>query len=331
MKVAILTVEFPPDCIGGVSAWSSDMALALVEAGHSVEVFTKKRSHTHEHDQALPFQVTRVRGRSWAKWGSLWMQIALWKRLHQFDIILAANWSLTTRIHTHKGLCLSFHGSDISTLSTAPPDLQRLTRSCHRLFPVSDFLRRELIRLGCVDDKDPRVSILPMPLNLPDHQARHRGEHLICVARPTDRKGIDRAIKIAAATHRKLELIGPKSGPPGTVAYGTLPRRQTLEKVAKAQAILLTPRLRQDGRGGEGLGLCILEAASLGVPAIGCDTGGVIEALGPGLVLSDPDRPDGTAINTWLNEANRGVEALAWVKQHHGARHTVQCLEEALG
>ena len=128
-----------------------------------------------------------------------------------------------------------------------------------------------------------------MPLTLPDYQERHRGEHLICVARPTDRKGIDRAIKIAAATRRKLELIGPQAGPPGTVAYGILPRRQTLEKVAKAQAILLTPRLLSDGRGGEGLGLCIIEAASLGVPAIGCDTGGVVEALGPGLVRNDPD------------------------------------------
>jgi len=330
MKVALLTIDFPPGMIGGVSAWSHDMAWALHRAGHSVDVYAKTVGDTCEHDDTLPFNVTRVRGRSWARWGSLWMGLATQRRLMAYDLVLSASWALCSKLKPHPRLCVAFHGSEITTLQEAPTSLRALSARCHRLFPVSEFLQRELIRLGCLDDSASRSTVLPMPLSLDTQPQTQRGSHLICVARPTDRKGIDRAIAIAKATGRTLKLIGPKSGPPGTEAYGILPRQQTLKEVASAHAILLTPRPLADGRGGEGLGLCLLEAASLGVPAIGCDTGGVAEALGPGLLLNDPDHPDGPAINAWLAQSDRGAEALAWVQTKHGPTRAVETLEAVL-
>ena len=103
-----------------------------------------------------------------------------------------------------------------------------------------------------------------------------------------------------------------------------------MEIVSRSAAIVLTPRLTENGRGGEGLGLCLLEAAARGAPAIGCDTGGVSEAVGPGLLLSDPDHPDGAQINAWLSQADRGEQARAWVTTHHGPGRSVAVLEGAL-
>ena len=330
MKIAILTFDFPPHRIGGVSAWSMDMAMALFQAGHEVDVFTKSNGDTHEHDMGLSFCVHRIRGRSWQRWGAWWMKLATWRTLRHFDAVLCAHWTLATRLGHHPALCLTFHGSDITTLEQPPPALKSLTSRCHRLWPVSLFLQDELLRLDCIESGDHRTSVLPMPLPLPKLKPVPKGEHLVCVARPTERKGIDRAIKIAAATGRDLELIGPSDGPPGTLALGPLSRQDTLKRIARSRAILLVPRVGVNGRGGEGLGLCLLEAASLGIPAIGCDTGGVIEAIGPGLILPNPDEPDGKAINAWLDDHQRGQAAREWVGEHHGPDKAVQHLETAL-
>ncbi len=93
---------------------------------------------------------------------------------------------------------------------------------------------------------------------------------------------------------------------------------------------MLTPQTDGAGLGAEGLGLVLLEAASLGVPAIGCDVGGVSEAIGPGLILEDPDHPNGEQINRWLGDAARGQAAKEWVQKNHGPHACVSAIERVV-
>ena len=68
MNWLLITLDFPPGYIGGVAAWADDLARALVGRGHSVTVLAKATGGTREHDAALPFDVVRMRGRSWGRW-----------------------------------------------------------------------------------------------------------------------------------------------------------------------------------------------------------------------------------------------------------------------
>ena len=54
------------------------------------------------------------------------------------------------------------------------------------------------------------------------------------------------------------------------------------------------------------------------------------EAVGPGLILEDPDKPDLDAIRALLEDPEAGTRAHAWVKQTHGPAQTRTVLEEVL-
>ncbi len=233
-KIVLLTLDFPPAFIGGISAWSSDLADALHASGHAVTVVAKATGNTIDYDSKKPYTIVRARGRSWSKWQSMWMRWAARGHIQENTLVIAATWKLLPHalpMIQKRGavLCTAFHGSELTTLVRPNKDLERVITASTHLFPVSAFLGRELQRLGCVLDNDPRVSVLPMPLQTKPKVTAYSGEHLICVARPTARKGIERAIQIAKATGRHIHLIGPTSGPEGTTAHGPLNRVQTLQ------------------------------------------------------------------------------------------------------
>ena len=330
----LLTLDFPPHFIGGVSAWSHDLANSIAQDGVNITVLAKRTGDTHAHDHALPYPITRVWGRSWNNWQAVWMRLALRTKLSSDTTIIAATWRLATHItkqiqRTGSQLGVAFHGSEITHLESAPTELQRVVDAAHALFPVSNFLKSELVRLQLVTPDDPRLHVLPMPLDTEFTKVKTHSDTLICVARPTDLKGTDRAVKLAQAMGRTLHLVGPENAPEGCVAHGTLSREQTLQLMEKSAACILLPRTLTTGRGAEGLGLSLLEAAVRSVPSIGCATGGVPEALGPGLLLSDPDLPNGPLVNQWLEHPQRGQEAREWVRKTHGPTHTLRTLQRA--
>jgi len=333
-RYLLLTVDFPPDFIGGVSAWAHDLATGIAQSGASISVFAKRTGNTKTHDDALPYGVDRIRGRSWNRWQALWMRLALHRKLTQNTTVIAATWRLATHItqqieHTGAKLGVAFHGSEITHLETAPRELHRVVDAAHALLPVSQFLKDELIRLQLVTHDDPRLHVLPMALNTEFKPQETRSKELICIARPTELKGIDRAVKLAHALGRTLHLVGPENAPTGCIAHGTLPREQTLTLLAKSAACVLLPRTLENGRGAEGLGLALLEAAVRGVPSIGCSTGGVPEALGPGLLLTEPDEPNVSTVQQWLEHPGRGQAARDWVCNVHGPTHALSALTRA--
>ena len=80
--------------------------------------------------------------------------------------------------------------------------------------------------------------------------------------------------------------------------YGSIESSGCRETTASARAVLLLPEVDTDGMGAEGLGLCLLEAANVGTPAIGCRVGGVPEAVGPGLLI-DPEKLDSRSFDSF--------------------------------
>ena len=200
-NVLLLTLDFPPTFIGGISAWSSDLADALHQAGHSVTVIAKKDGDTTKYDKEKPYTIIRAKGRSWAQWQHLWMRLASGKHIGEDTLVVAATWPLVGAIlplirRRKAQLAIAFHGSEITTLHAPTKTFVRILEAATLLLPVSNFLRTELIRLGC-DSEDDRLRVLPMPLHVSLPKNDRKRQNLICVARPTSRKGIERAIKIA--------------------------------------------------------------------------------------------------------------------------------------
>jgi glycosyltransferase involved in cell wall biosynthesis len=95
-------------------------------------------------------------------------------------------------------------------------------------------------------------------------------------------------------------------------------------------ATVLLPRVDVDGTGAEGLGQVLVESALRGTPGIGCATGGVSEAVGPGLVLEDPDDPDLERVRALLADPAAGRRSREWAVAEHGPDRAVARLMEAL-
>jgi phosphatidylinositol alpha-1,6-mannosyltransferase len=334
----VVTVDFPPAFTGGIAAWAQDLALALYGAGEAVTVLARGGADTAAADAALPFPVIRMAGRSWGSWQGTWALLQAGPHLGPGVIAVAATWRLATGLAAFTRalgarLVVAFHGSDLSTLRSAPAALRRVVEGADALTPVSAFLREELVRLGLAAD---HAQVLPMPLALPPARLGS-GEGLALVCRLTPLKGVDRARRLAQALGEPLTVVGDGparallEGQPGVRLLGARPRVEALRVMAGARAVLLLPETDGQGMGAEGLGLCLIEAAAQGVPVIGCRTGGVPEATGPGLLLEDPDHPDLAAVRRFLDDPAAGLRAHAWAHGAHGASRSTAVLRALVG
>ena len=135
----LITQDFPPGFTGGIASWAADLALTLSAAGHTVTVLARRTGQTTDADAAWPFEVVRVRGRSWGRLQGLWMALAAWPRLDAQTRVICATWRLATGIaHSLRGaqLGVAFHGSDLTRLTAAPAGLERVVKAAAALLPV---------------------------------------------------------------------------------------------------------------------------------------------------------------------------------------------------
>lgn len=338
MSWLLLTQDFPPTFTGGIANWADDLATALSEAGERVVVLARATGDTRLHDQSCPYKVVRMHGRSWGRFQGLWAGLHAVGRVSRATRIVAATWPLATGIlplvrATGAWLGVACHGSDLTRLRECPEGLQKVAERADAFLPVSRFLAGELDRLG-VSEAVPR-QVLPMPLQIPVDPVIGRRSGLVMLARLTPLKGLDRSVSLAQGLGMKLTVIGDGparaavSGSGSLTMMGRLPREDAMRHLARARGCVLLPRTDRDGTGAEGLGLCLLEAAARGTPVIGCRTGGVPEAVGPGLLLDDPDRPALKRVRTFLLDPRSGEQARAWVKATHGPEAAVAALRAA--
>ena len=342
MKVHLVSVDFPPERDGGVASWAEDLGRALVGAGADVVVYTRSAPKTRAYDAALPFPVVRMVGRSWGRWQAQWVAAQVGWRLRHGDRLLFSTWPAGAILGPWAAgrgvkVGVAFHGSELTRLHAPPEALTRLLRVATACLPVSDFLSARLRALGG------RGRPVPMPAPASAELPRAEGQGLIVVARLNPLKGVERAVRLAAALGWPLEIGCDGPSRPRVEALvdqlgadvtlvGRRPRAEVLQRLRGKAACMLLPHVEPDGSGAEGLGLCLLEAMGQGTPAIGNATGGVPEALGPGLLLADPDDVQGaaTTIRAWLKDGGRGAEGHAWVRAHHGPERAAAAVLEAL-
>ena len=343
MSTLLVTLDFPPAFTGGVASWAEDLAGALHRAGEPVTVLARATGDTAASDRARPYPVRRMPGRSWARHQGLWALLSGLPRLGAGrDLrVIFATWPLASLLGPAAAAAgasvgVAFHGSDLTRLPAPSPAFRRAIGAATALLPVSGFLASELGRLGAPTE---RARVLPMPLPLPDAPGP-RGEALLCVARLTPLKGVERAIGLARRMGRPLVVVGegPELARLRAAAEGTATTflgrlsREDIQGIPAAAALLL-PRADADGSGAEGLGLTLIEAAARGLPAIGCDTGGVREAVGVGLVIARPDDPDAadlSAAAALLVDPSAGARARAWAAATHGPEACLTALDRAL-
>lgn len=305
----LVTTDFPP-LDGGVATWAEATAGALRAAGEQVVVYAPRRLGAAG--------VTPLWGRAWARWAHAWVALQVLPRVRAGDRVLCATWPLATSLLGRADASVVFHGSDLARPALTP-GLDAVKRSA-RLFPVSRFLGG---LLGATHH------VLPAPIG-PQRRAAP-GDALLAIARLGPLKGVDRAIRLAAANGRPITVVGdgPARGDLEALASRLGVRATFTGRVPRSEipwdghhAALLLSRLDVDGSGAEGLGLVLLEAASRGIPTVGSTTGGVPEAAMH--VLADDALADGAPLPDFAPDARDA--AVQFVLDRHGPEKTVATL-----
>lgn len=270
MNFRLFTPEWAPRR-NGIATFTGGLARALHAAGHGVEV------HARAPSLAASFPVHAMPGRSWARWSGAWGWLAS-RALRRGEIPFFSTWPLAA--WTRFPSLVAWHGSDLTRAATAPGREQVAARAVN--LPVSAFLASQLPR---------HRAVLPAPID-PLPLAR-RGDRLLVISRLVETKGVDTALRYAAAASRPVTVVGEGPSEPALRALAASLRVDATFLPADAEppfdgchALLQFSRPYPDGSGAEGLGLVCLEAAARGIPSIATRCGGLAEAAD--LVTDDP-------------------------------------------
>jgi len=309
---------------GGVATWTARVVAHLRGRGDEVQVFARHRS-------GLPPGTHGLRQPSFARWGFVGHTLAHLKEPRP-DVCLATTWHVAPL--RHRGLVVC-HGSDVVSPALWPARRRRVLGRA-RVAAVSRYLAGVARREGAG-----AVAILPAPIAAAGQPRAMPAVHRWGWAgRMVPGKGGERFVRMVAearvsavmlgdgplrgAWQHLADRLGARVSFPGWIAADTL--AAALEPLA----LLALPAERRSDGGEEGLGMALIEAAARGVPVVGVRVGGIPEAVGPGLLLDDPDDPAASAaqMRAWLTP-ERGAEAWEWVRREHGPERTVQALLRA--
>jgi glycosyltransferase involved in cell wall biosynthesis len=304
MNFRLFTTEWAPRR-NGISTFTQGLARALHAAGHGVHV------HARAPLPADPFPVHPMPGRSWSRWSGAWGWLAS-RALAPGEIPFFSTWPLAT--WTRFPCLVAWHGSDLARPAGAPGRDDVAARAVN--LPVSAFLASKLPR---------HHAVLPAPID-PQPRAR-RGERLLVICRLVETKGVDTALRYAAAVARPITVVGEGPLEPELRSLAaslgvdaTFLPADTDPPFDGTYALLQFSRPYADGSGAEGLGLTCLEAAARGIPSIATRCGGLPEVAD--LVLDDPL----AEVETQLPTPRQVQERLA---ARHGTDRAVRALVEA--
>ncbi|HHO51508.1 MAG TPA: glycosyltransferase [Deltaproteobacteria bacterium] len=332
MRWVLLTDDHPPRA-GGVAAFVDRVGAGLVRRGHTVAVFARRVPGLRI---APGTALTPVSGPSFGRYAGRWLGLRATRAILEADRVLATTWicgTFAARLPTP--LHVIAHGSDVTRPPLRPAAFGRVWAAAHGRHALSAFLA------GVLRGRGIEAGILAAPVDAAPQpiRAERRGCYGL-IARATPLKGGDRFVRLVAAAGVRGVVVGDgpelgawraladRLGAPITFT-GALAPAQVAAVLRTLDLVCLLPRAAPDGSGAEGLGLVLIEAAAQGVPAVGCATGGVPEAVGPGLILDDPDDPGACAeaVRSWWRP-DRGAEAWAWCRASHGVDRGIDTLLE---
>jgi colanic acid/amylovoran biosynthesis glycosyltransferase len=251
-----------------------------------------------------------------------------------------------------------FHAYDLSVfLRERGRDAYReLFRDAARLLPITDYWRRELVRLGA----DPRkVEVRRMGVDLDPSAFRARTIEpggpleLVSIGRLVEKKGFGVAIEALSrirselprpvAYHvigdgpmrSELEGLARKHGLDDTVVFHGEKARADVARLLDTMHVLLVPSVTAQNGDVEGLPMVLLEAMARGLPVVASDHTGIPEAIqhdATGWLVPERD-PDalGKAILNVARHPERWHEVATAARRLVETRHDLKRLSHELG
>lgn len=208
-------------------------------------------------------------------------------------------------------LVVSCRGQDIGLLARSPSAARaRLFEQARAFLARSEFMREELVRMGCPVAKArvlrSGVNVQSLPFAPRVHPGRPERVTLLAVGRLTAKKGLDDAIRAFARLPRgpvlrivgdgpdrlRLRALAADLGVAGDVSFtGALPRAAVILEMLNAHLFLLPCKSGPDGDH-EGIPNTLKEAQATGMPVVATRHAGIPECVedgASGLLASEGD------------------------------------------
>lgn len=365
MRLCLVTPHYPPE-IGGIQSYSEALAQRFAAKFPGFFVATVPARAPAAAGPSAAEVIRLGSAVDSLAFSSVWT-LAHLCRQRQIDVALACHWSAAASLalcRRYTGyprrIVTAVHGKELvhRPLAVVPPAQwlhdalrRRALAASDRLLPVSQCIAGKLRQRGLPNERLHVVnngvdSALFAPGDSAAAKQRlgmHRRRVLLTVSRLVERKGIDRCLQAVASLRQRLpDLLyvvvgdGPDRQRLQAIAaglgldrhvrfVGSVLHEQTVPYFQACDAFVLC--VREKPGDFEGFGLVYLEAGACGKAVIGCDSGGVADAvrhLDNGLLLQD-DTPQSiaAAAATLLQSdtalAHRlGASGLAYARQHAG-------------
>lgn len=237
-----------------------------------------------------------------------------------------------------------FHGADISRrhiLEEHKLDYVNLFRQSELMLPISNLWKNKLIEMGCPPEKIhvTRMGIEPEKFNFQPRQAFHSPLRIVSVARLTEKKGLDVAVKASAILKQRggqfqYTIIGngdqdemmrdfiAREGMEDCVSMpGFKPQEEIRRALSEADIFLLPSKTAADGDM-EGIPVALMEAMAVGLPVVSTFHSGIPELIENNVSgwLVEEDDPEALA-ETLLKLSQGEVDVAPVVA---AARHKVE-------
>lgn len=237
-----------------------------------------------------------------------------------------------------------FHGADISRrhiLEEHKLDYVNLFRQSELMLPISNLWKNKLIEMGCPQEKIhvTRMGIEPEKFNFQPRQAFQTPLRIVSVARLTEKKGLDVAVKASAILKQRggqfqYTIIGngdqdemmrdfiAREGMEDCVSMpGFKPQEEIRRALSEADIFLLPSKTAADGDM-EGIPVALMEAMAVGLPVVSTFHSGIPELIENNVSgwLVEEDDPEALA-ETLLKLSQGEVDVAPVVA---AARHKVE-------
>ncbi|QZX96894.1 colanic acid biosynthesis glycosyltransferase WcaL [Pantoea alfalfae] len=237
-----------------------------------------------------------------------------------------------------------FHGADISRrhiLEEHKLDYVNLFRQSELMLPISHLWENKLIEMGCPPDKIhvTRMGIEPEKFNFQPRQAFHTPLRIVSVARLTEKKGLDVAVKASAILKQRggqfqytiigngdqdemmRDFIAREEMEDCVSMPGFKPQEEIRRALSEADIFLLPSKTAADGDM-EGIPVALMEAMAVGLPVVSTFHSGIPELIENNVSgwLVEEDDPEALA-ETLLKLSQGEVDVAPVVA---AARHKVE-------
>lgn len=237
-----------------------------------------------------------------------------------------------------------FHGADISRrhiLDEHKQDYRNLFQQSELMLPISHLWQNKLIEMGCSPEKIhvTRMGIEPEKFNFQPRDAFHTPLRIVSVARLTEKKGLDVAVKASAILKQRggqfqytiigngdqdqmmRDFIAREEMDDCVTMPGFKPQEEIRQALNEADIFLLPSKTAADGDM-EGIPVALMEAMAVGLPVVSTFHSGIPELIENNVSGWLVKEDDAEALAETLLKLSEGAVDVAPVVA--AARHKVE-------